>query len=74
MENDFSSLFQTTSTVTDTSYINATCDDNVSFITHISMPEFRKTINSVNKGKASGIDNIPVEVLNNDTAFSFLHV
>ena len=26
------------------------------------------------RGKASGIDNIPIQVLENDTAVSFLHV
>ena len=30
-------------------------------------------IDSAKRGKATGIDNIPTEVLKNDTAVSFLH-
>ena len=39
----------------------------------ISLEEVRSAIKSVNKGKASGEDNIPVEVLANEQCIRFLH-
>ena len=41
---------------------------------HISILDVKKAIDDAKKGKASYIDNIPVEVLKNDTAVSFRHV
>ena len=46
----------------------------MSYNQHISIFEVKKAIDATKRGKASGIDNIPVEVLKNDTAVSFLHV
>ena len=44
------------------------------FNEHISIFEVKKALDRSKKGKASGIDQIPVEVLCNDTSISFLHV
>ena len=44
------------------------------FDTHISILEVKKAIGTAKKGKACGIDAIPVEVLCNVTSVSFLHI
>ena len=44
------------------------------FNEHISISEVKTALDRSKKGKASGIDQIPVEVLRNDTSVSFLHV
>lgn len=44
------------------------------FNEHISLFEVKKAIFSAKQGKACGFDNIPSEVLRNDTAVSFLHI
>ena len=85
--NDFHSLFNGSGQVTDnelgTSDVNTSSNmtDNVSnqqhqqiFNQHISIFEVKKAIDSAKRGKATGIDNIPTEVLKNDIAVSFLHV
>ena len=41
---------------------------------HISIFEVKKAIYDAKMGKATGTDNIPVEVLKNDTAVSFEYV
>ena len=46
----------------------------MSYNQHIRIFEVKKVIDAAKRGKASGIDNVPVEVLKNDTAVSFLHV
>lgn len=48
--------------------------DNVSFNERISIFEVKKAISSAKIGKACGADNIPTEVLKNDTTVYFLHV
>ena len=84
---NFNSLSNSSGQMTDndlgTSGVN-TCSnmtDNTSnqqrqqkFNQHISIFEAEKAIDSAKRGKATGIDNIPTEVLKNDTAVSFLHV
>ena len=87
--NDFCSLFNGTPRVTDTDIDSDNSTDNASsnmtndapsqhfqqnYNEHISIFEVKKAIDSVKRGKATGIDNIPAEVLKNDTAVSFLHV
>ncbi len=41
---------------------------------HISILEVKTAIDRAKRGKACGSDNIPIEVLKNDTSVSFLHV
>ena len=53
---------------------NASYQQKMSYNQHISIFEVKEAIDAAKRGKASGIDNIPVEVLKNDTAVSFLHV
>ena len=82
--NDFNSLFNGSDQVTDNELGNS--DENTSsnmtqstsnqerqqkFNQHISIFEVKKAIDSAKRGKATGIDNIPTEVLKNDTAVSF---
>ena len=43
------------------------------FNEHISIFEVKKALDRSKRGKASGIDQIPVEVLRNDTSVSCLH-
>ena len=44
------------------------------FNVNISMLEVKKTIDNAKKCEACGIDAIPLEVLQNDTSVSFLHI
>jgi hypothetical protein len=48
--------------------------DNVSFNERISIFEVKNAISSAKIGKTCGADNIPTEVLKNDTTVHFLHV
>ncbi|XP_052808975.1 uncharacterized protein LOC128237452 [Mya arenaria] len=82
-KHDFSSLFNTSnylsvgsqSSVNDrNSYVTNDGNMDPCLIDGISVLEVRNALMSVNKGKACGVDNIPVEVLNNDASVSFLHV
>ena len=81
-QNDFSSLFSNTGEDTDCSLgnpsshatNNASYQQQMSYNQHISIFEVKKAIYAAKRGKASGIDNIPMEVLKNDTAVSFLDV
>ena len=41
---------------------------------HINIMEVRKVVFDAKKGKACGLDQIPYEVLCNDTSISFLHI
>ena len=41
---------------------------------HINIMEARKVVFDAKKGKACGLDQIPYEVLCNDTSISFLHI
>ena len=70
-KHDFSSLFQTSKSSPhqpenghETNHQNL---PDMNFNSHISIVDVRNALLSVNRGKASGIDIIPVEVLNNDT-------
>ena len=82
--NDFNSLFNGSGQVTDNELGNS--DENTSsnmtqstsnqerqrkFNQHISIFEVKKALDSAKRSKATGIDNIPTEVLKNDTAVSF---
>ena len=81
-QNDFSSLFSNTGQDTDCSLgntsshatNNASYQQQMSYNQHISIFEVKKAIHAAKRRKASGIDNIPIEVLKNDTAVSFLHI
>ena len=44
------------------------------FNDHISILEVKQAIDKAKSSKACGIDNIPCEVLKNDTSISFLHI
>ena len=46
---------------------------NTPYNARISVVEVRKAINDTKRGKASGIDEIPSEVLKNDATILFLH-
>ena len=85
--NDFSSLFSGNGKVNDNELGNrnnntsSDITDNVLnqldqpvFNDHISIFKVKKAIDSAKRGKATGIDNIPIEVLKNDTAVSFLQI
>ena len=41
---------------------------------YISIFEVKKAVNEAKRNKASGLDGIPVDVLKNDSAISFLHI
>ena len=41
---------------------------------YISIFELKKAVNEAKRNKASGLDGIPVDVLKNDSAISFLHI
>ena len=77
-QNDFSSLFRSANQSADCSTENrndsSKAREQFSYNDHISILDDKKSIDDAKKGKASGIDNIPVDVLKNDTAVSFLHV
>ena len=77
-QTDFSSLFRSANQSADCSTENhnysSKAHEQVTYNEHISILDVKKAIDDAKKGKASGIDNIPVEVLKNDTAVSFLHV
>ena len=79
-KHDFSSLFHTvTQNVNVDSYDDDDCLDNTNTSTCMylnepfSILEIIQSLKDVNKGKACGVDNIPVEVLNNDTSVAFMH-
>jgi hypothetical protein len=74
---DFSSLFNyvnITNTDANSVFVTENSNQNCSFNGQISLLEVRNAILQAKNGKASGFDDIPAEVLKNDTAISFLHV
>jgi hypothetical protein len=76
-KHDFSSLFQNVNLSNipfNVHNIDSVHEDNLIFNDNISILEVKKAIESANLGKACGSDNIPVEVLKNDTSVYFLHV
>ena len=83
-QNDFSSLFSAKDWVMlatilavmlliNDPAVNAS-NQQMSYNQLISILEVKKAIDAAKRGKATGIDNIPMEVMKNDTAVSFLHV
>ena len=80
-QDEFSSLFKSGHPVNEIKNDQSTqenIDENtgqgLEFNNHISIFEVKKAIDGAKRGKAAGFDNIPVEVLKNDTAVSFLHI
>ena len=73
-KHDFSSLYNNTKgddTASNTHYGNGMV--NTPYNVRISIVEVRKAIIDAKRGKASGIDEIPSEVLKNDATILFLH-
>ena len=77
-KSDFGSLFRNVNPSADHA---PEIDQNIAFSQehftyneHISILDVKRAIDDAKLGKASGIDNIPIEVLKNDTAVAFLHV
>ena len=54
--------------------IDENTGQGLEFNNHISIFEVKKAIDGAKRGKVAGFDNIPVEVLKNDTAVSFLQI
>ena len=83
-QSDLSSLFNSTNQSSESgsetvqNYRENLNDSNESLLyaynDHISIFEVTKTIDDAKRGKAAGIDNIPVEDFKNDTSVSFLHI
>ena len=76
---DFSSLFNADNVNFENLHIatyNNQCNFPVDslFNEHISLFEVKKSIYSAKLTKACGFDNIPSDVLRNETAVSFLHI
>ena len=76
---DFSSLFNFENPVSDSFHstsdnISSTVQTDPLFNEHISLFEVKKAVMNAKQGKACGFDNIPSEVLRNDTSISFLHI
>lgn len=74
-QDDFRSLFTNAGQSRDVETGNAN-DDNLqhTYNEHINIFEVKKAVDDAKMGKAAGFDNIPTEVLKNDTAISFLHI
>ena len=79
-QTDFSYLFhfgnQSADCSTENHNDSSKAREQFTYNDHISILDVKKAISvdDAKKGKASTIDNIPVEVLKNDTAVSFLDV
>lgn len=72
-EREFSSLLNLPNTDVPES-INSESVIDTDLDRYISILEVKKAIDNAKRGKAFGIDRIPVDVLKNDTSVMFLHV
>ncbi|XP_053374612.1 uncharacterized protein LOC128547041 [Mercenaria mercenaria] len=71
---EFCSLLNNPNTVNrDLSILNNVFDNSLCFNNDISIFEVKKAIDAGKRGKACGMDSIPTEALQNDTAIVFLH-
>ncbi len=75
-EHDFSNLLNVSSTEIHDSVSNVTdfTSHDAELDKYISIFEVKKAIDNAKKGKAFGVDHIPVDVLKNDCSVMFLHV
>ena len=72
---DFSSLLNAANINSATFGNETNNEDSDPFLdSHINIMEVRKVVFDAKKGKACGLDQIPYEVLCNDTSISFLHI
>ncbi len=56
-----------------TSFTDTVPSEALAFNHSITILEVNKAVDNANRGKAHGADNIPAEVLKNDTTVLFLH-
>ncbi len=74
-KSDFSSLFNRIHIPNDINVqYNGMNSTELPFNDNISILEVKNAVDKAKMGKATGVDNIPSEVLKNDTTISFMHV
>ena len=74
-EHDYSKLLNTSNETLNYEHSQNACStSDIVLDRNISILEVKRAVDKAKKCKAAGIDNIPVDVLKNDTSVCFLHV